>query len=90
MGHGRNNVFRISIQNEISRAIIEASDNYGFERAELKGKILALESSNARLRGILKSVLDHVEDSEITRAGNECTLCKTYRDMIRAALEGKP
>lgn len=40
----------------------------------------------------LSEVLAHVEDESAKRVGNQCTLCKTYRDKIRAALalaEGK-
>ena len=34
----------------------------------------------------LRAVLAHVEDEDAPRVGGQCTLCKTYRDMIRAAI----
>ena len=35
----------------------------------------------------LEGVLAHVEDTTVWRIGSECTLCKTHRDTIRAAIE---
>jgi len=49
-------------------------------------RILALLDENERLRDALSSVLEHVEDTSITRGNEQCTLCFTYRDKIRAAL----
>lgn len=51
-----------------------------------------LRRTNAALVTALSEVLAHVEDESAKRVGNQCTLCKTYRDKIRAALalaEGK-
>lgn len=52
----------------------------------------SLANSHAALVAALSEVLAHVEDESAKRVGNQCTLCKTYRDKIRAALalaEGK-
>ena len=61
-----------------------------FKVGESERVISTLESENARLREALQAVLEHVEDDNVSRVENQCTLCKTYRDMIRAALEGRP
>ena len=57
------------------------------------GATKAEEEANAQLTAAapemleaLRAVLAHVEDEDAPRVGGQCTLCKTYRDMIRAAI----
>lgn len=38
------------------------------------------------LLAVLVKVLHHVEDETIERVNGQCTLCHTYRSMIRAAI----
>ena len=59
-------------------------------QGELDGVTL---ESNARLiaaapslLAALKEVLAHVEDMDAPRVGNQCTLCHTYREIVRAAI----
>jgi hypothetical protein len=34
----------------------------------------------------LKTVLTHVEDDQVSRVGSQCTLCYTYRKIMRDAI----
>jgi len=52
----------------------------------LRRKLADARDENERLGAALSSVLEHVEDTSITRGNEQCTLCFTYRDKIRAAL----
>lgn len=40
----------------------------------------------AELIAEAQAVLDHVEDEDAERVGNQCTLCYSYRARLRAAL----
>jgi hypothetical protein len=46
----------------------------------------ALENAAPELLDACKAVLEHVENMDIARLGQYCTLCKTYRDILRAAI----
>jgi hypothetical protein len=39
------------------------------------------------LKAVAKAVLDHVEDVDAPRVDSQCTLCYSYRSMLREAIE---
>lgn len=41
--------------------------------------IRQLKAQNKELAKTLRVILEHVEDNNIVRQGNQCTLCHTYR-----------
>ena len=50
---------------------------------EANARLIAAAPS---LLAALKEVLAHVEDMDAPRVGNQCTLCHTYREIVRAAI----
>lgn len=74
---------------ELSNALAEIQlQNQMIDGARRAASSLMIK--NSALASALSEVLAHVEDESAKRVGNQCTLCKTYRDKIRAALaEGK-
>lgn len=59
-----------------NRAEAEAAD------AE-RHRIDRIKESGPELLKVLEDVLFHVEDEEAKRVGSQCTLCHSYRKMIR-------
>ncbi len=45
-----------------------------------------LIASAPDLLAACKSILAHVEDEHAVRVGNQCTLCHSYRSILRAAI----
>jgi hypothetical protein len=56
------------------------------EQAKLVQKAPELEAENKELKDTLKKILNHVEDITIQRTGLQCTLCYSYRKMVRETL----
>lgn len=49
-------------------------------------RIDAALNSTTRMREAIETVLAHVENMDVARVGNQCTLCFSHRKLLRDAL----
>lgn len=59
--------------------------NHCERKANARFIVLAVNSFEA-MRDALEAILAHVENMELDRKGNQCTLCHTYRQIGHDAL----
>jgi hypothetical protein len=68
--------------------IIQDNKNaYKEQGLELQGRFIQLAEQRKELLEACKAVLEHVEDENIQRSALQCTLCYTYRAVLRKAIK---
>ena len=77
---------RVMAPSRFDKTLVEIGyfSGNGREEDEVNARLAAAAPG---LLEALEAVLAHVEDEDAPRVGAQCTLCKTYRDLVRFAIE---